>query len=137
MPNLKTFKDLLVAVIVFFASMSAYAQYTVLPNAPCELACFTLDPTTGIVYAQDDGNVGGGTAFYSYDPSIGTWTAPYSNTTNGVATYTYTSGPITADCTITAAFAINTYTVTATAGAGGTLDGTTPSPITLNYYDVS
>ena len=59
----------------------------------------------------------------------------YTNTTNGVATYTYTSGPVTADCTIDATFAINTYTVTAIAGANGSLDATTPSPITVDYGD--
>lgn len=57
----------------------------------------------------------------------------YTNTSNAVTTYTYTTGVVTADCTITATFAINTYQVSASAGANGTLDVTTPSPVTINY----
>ncbi len=59
----------------------------------------------------------------------------YSNTANSVSTYTYTTAAIGADCTVSATFAINTYTVTAGAGAGGTLDASTPSPLTVNYGD--
>ncbi|MCB1824506.1 MAG: hypothetical protein KDJ54_07990, partial [Candidatus Competibacteraceae bacterium] len=33
----------------------------------------------------------------------------------------YTTGPITADCTVTASFRLKTYLVTATAGSGGTI----------------
>ncbi len=44
---------------------------------------------------------------------------------------TYTTGQITSDCTVRASFAINTYTVTASAGAGG---GISPSgTITANH----
>ncbi|NOY23361.1 MAG: hypothetical protein GXO70_07615, partial [Acidobacteria bacterium] len=57
----------------------------------------------------------------------------YTNTSNSVPSYTYTTGAITGDCTVTATFAINTYTVTATAGTYGSLDGTTPSPVTVDY----
>ncbi|MCB1921547.1 MAG: hypothetical protein KDJ28_16450, partial [Candidatus Competibacteraceae bacterium] len=34
---------------------------------------------------------------------------------------TYTTGPITANCTVAANFVAQTYTVTATAGTGGTI----------------
>jgi hypothetical protein len=40
---------------------------------------------------------------------------------------------VTGNISVTAAFAINRYTVTATAGAGGSLDAATPSPQTLDY----
>jgi hypothetical protein len=45
---------------------------------------------------------------------------------------TYTTGAITANCTVTASFAINTYTITTiiTGGSGGTI---TPSSPTVNY----
>ena len=59
----------------------------------------------------------------------------YSNTANSVASHTYTCGPVTADCAVTATFAINRYTVNATAAENGTLDAATPSPITVNYGD--
>ena len=57
----------------------------------------------------------------------------YTNSSNTVSTYTYTTPAITAACGVTAAFAINTFQVTAAAGSNGSLDGTTPSPATVNY----
>ena len=42
---------------------------------------------------------------------------------------TYTTGAVTADCSVTASFAINTYTLTYTAGANGTISGTTPQTV--------
>jgi hypothetical protein len=57
----------------------------------------------------------------------------YTNTSNTVSTYTYTTPAITAACGVTASFAINTFQVTAAAGTNGSLDGTTPSPATVNY----
>ncbi len=87
----------------------------------------------------------GNTATFTFDADTGYHVAsvsgcsgtPYSNTSNSVSSYTYTTGPITADCTVDATFAINTYTVTATAGTNGSLDGTTPSPVTVDYGDTA
>ncbi len=42
----------------------------------------------------------------------------------------YTTGPITADCTVTASFAINSYTVNATAGAGGAIS---PGSVNVDF----
>ncbi len=56
----------------------------------------------------------------------------YTNTSNAVTSYTYTTDAVTADCSVSATFAINQYNVTASAGANGSLDGTTPSPATVN-----
>ena len=39
---------------------------------------------------------------------------------------TYTTGPITQDCTVTASFALNAYTVTPSAGANGAISPDTP-----------
>ncbi len=54
------------------------------------------------------------------------WTGDYSGTTNPL-----TITNVTANKTITANFAINTYTLTYNAGANGTVTGT--SPQTVNY----
>jgi hypothetical protein len=43
----------------------------------------------------------------------------------------YVTGPITGDCTVTATFAIDTFTVTPSAGAGGSISPSTPQ--TVNY----
>lgn len=57
----------------------------------------------------------------------------YTNTDNGVTSLTVTTAPITGDCTVDALFAINQYTVSAQAGANGSLDNATPSPQTIDY----
>ena len=41
----------------------------------------------------------------------------------------YTTGAVTSDCTVEASFEINTYTVTPTASAGGSIDPDTPQTI--------
>ena len=45
---------------------------------------------------------------------------------DGLLTATRTDADVAADASVTAAFAINTYTLTYTAGAGGTITGTSP-----------
>ena len=57
----------------------------------------------------------------------------YTNSSNAVASYTATTGAITGNCEISATFAINQYTATASAGAGGSLDPGTPSPQTVDH----
>ena len=48
---------------------------------------------------------------------------------DGVLTATRTDTNVTADLTVTATFAINTYTLTYTAGANGTITGTSPQTV--------
>ena len=57
----------------------------------------------------------------------------YTNSSNAIATHTATSTAITGACTVSATFAINQYTVSASAGTGGALSGSTPSPQVKNY----
>ena len=57
----------------------------------------------------------------------------YTNTSNAVSSYTYTTGAINGDCTVNATFAINTYQVTGSSGANGSLDPSTPSPATVSH----
>ncbi|MHB8788876.1 MAG: Lcl domain-containing protein [Desulfobulbaceae bacterium] len=57
----------------------------------------------------------------------------YSNTDNAVTTYIATTGAITGDCELSATFAGNRYSVSAAAGAGGSLDAGTPSPQTVDH----
>ena len=62
-----------------------------------------------------------------------TFSPGYTIGTAGATTVDYATGPISADCTVTAAFAVNQYNVSATVGAGGSLSGSTPSPVVKDY----
>lgn len=70
------------------------AQATALPGdftfksaSPVPLTCVTVDPTTSIIYAQENGGYG----FYKYDPKTDQWTdltaCPLNSGNNGGATY--------------------------------------------------
>jgi hypothetical protein len=48
---------------------------------------------------------------------------------DGVLTASRTDGPITADLTVSASFAINQYTLTYNAGPNGSISGTTPQTV--------
>ena len=61
-------------------------------------------------------------------PNIGYHFVDWSD---GVLTAARTDLNVTANITVTANFAIDTFTLTYTAGAGGTIEGT--SPQTVNY----
>lgn len=50
--------------------------------------------------------------------------APYSNTDNTVSSYSYNTGPITADCTVSAGFAVNRWQLTVSLLTGSS-DGST------------
>ncbi|MBL0209313.1 MAG: DUF11 domain-containing protein [Holophagaceae bacterium] len=97
----------------------------------------TLDPATPSPASVP---LGGTTAFtfnantgYHVASVSGCSGALYTNTSNAVSSYTYTTGAISGDCTVTATFAPNIYQVTATALANGSLDATTPSPASVAY----
>ncbi len=51
---------------------------------------------------------------------------------DGIATATRTDSNVTANKSVTANFAINTYTLTYTAGSGGTISGTSPQTVNHN-----
>src|SRR4029077_2249979 len=70
---------------------------------------------------------GSGTAVTAV-PSTGYHFVQWSD---GVLTATRTDTNVTANVNVTASFAINTYTLTYTAGANGSISGT--SPQTVNY----
>ncbi len=73
----------------------------------------------------------GGTSDITITPDTGCHIASIVDSVEGAKSGSYTTTPITADRTINVAFAINTYTLTYTAGTGGTLDGTLSQ--TVNY----
>jgi len=60
--------------------------------------------------------------------------AQYFNINNqSVATYIYSTGTISSACSVSAAFAPKSFSVSASVGANGYLDSTTPSPATAAY----
>ena len=96
--------------------------YTVTPSAGTG---GSISPSTpvGVNY--------GNTTTFTVTPSTGYTTASVGGTCGGsLSGTTYTTNAITANCTVSATFTINTYTVTATAGRHGSI---TPSSRTVNY----
>jgi hypothetical protein len=62
------------------------------------------------------------TVYFTVTPDAGYHIDTVSGTCGGtLAGDIYTTSAITADCTVAASFAINTYTITATADAGGSI----------------
>ena len=96
----------------------------------------TLDPSTtspaSIVYGNTTAfKFNANTNYHVATITDGCGGPGYSNTSNSISTYTYTTPAITAACTVSATFAINQYTLTYTPGANGSISGT--SPQTVNY----
>jgi hypothetical protein len=75
---------------------------------------FTFDADTGYHVATVSGCGGAG----------------YSNASDAIATYTYTTGPVTGDCSVTAEFALNRYyTVTPSSGSHGSMSPSNPQTV--------
>ena len=62
-----------------------------------------------------------GTASFTVTPNTGYNIVSVTGCGGMLSGSTYTTGLITANCTVTATFGINTYSITSTAGAGGTI----------------
>lgn len=116
------------------------------PSATFTLNQYTVSAVAGANGTLDSGTASpqiidyGSTTHFTFHAGTGYHVAgvsgcgvSYSNTGNAVTSYTATTDAITGDCTISATFAINQYSVSASAGANGSLDAGTPSPQTVNH----
>ncbi len=105
------------AINVYTVTPSAGANGSISPSTPQPVnyngtKAFTLTPGTGYHIASVGGTCGG--------------------TLSGI---TYTTAAVTADCTVAASFAIDTFTVTPSAGTGGSISPSIPQ--TVNYNDTT
>jgi len=98
--------------------------YTVTPSAGANGSITPSTPQTV--------NHGLTTAF-TVTPDIGYHINSVSGCGGSLDGNTYTTGPIIADCTVSATFAIDTFTVTPSPGANGSMTPSTPQ--TVNYND--
>jgi len=73
------------------------------------------------------------TTAFTVTPDIGYHINSVSGCGGSLDGNTYTTGPIIADCTVSATFAIDTFTVTPSPGANGSMTPSTPQ--TVNYND--
>ena len=102
------------------AATFALNTYTVTPSAS---ANGTIAPATPQVVGH------GSTAVFTVTPDAG-YSVSVGGTCGGtLAGSTYTTNPITAACTVVATFSQNTYAVTPSAGANGTISPATPQTI--------
>ncbi len=72
----------------------------------------------------------GATTSFTVTPDAGYSIASVEGCDGTLAGNTYTTGPITADCTVTASFSLNSYTVSTNAGTGGSIS---PTSVTVNH----
>jgi autotransporter-associated beta strand protein len=82
-----------------------------------------ISPATPFAAAQ------GGPATLTLTPAVG-YSPSVGGTCGGALVgNVFTTAPITADCTVVASFTLNTYTVTPSAGANGTIAPSTPQVV--------
>jgi YD repeat-containing protein len=98
------------------------STYTVTPSAGANGSISPSTPQTVNYNA---------TTSFTVTPNAGYHIGSVSGCGGTLDGNTYTTGPITADCTVIASFAIDTFVVTPSAGANGTISPSTPQ--TVNY----
>ena len=99
------------------------------------LVSFTVTPSAGANGSIDPSNPQtvnyNGTASFTVTPNTGYQIASVTGCSGTLSGNTYTTGPVTGDCAVTATFEINTYTITASAGSNGSIN---PSgAVSVNY----
>src|SRR3990167_484973 len=106
-------------------------------GSKCVLNTYTVSTSAGsggtISPSSRSVSYGGNTTF-TVSPNSGYHTNSVTGCSGSLSGSTYTTGTITANCTVTAAFGINTYTITASSGANGTV---TPTGTTTKNYGTS
>ena len=102
-------------------------------TATFELATYTVAPTTtggGSIEPDVPQTVPEGDSIaFVLTPDTGHALVDVSGCGGTLAGDTYTTGPVTADCTVSASFEVLAYTVTPTAGPGGSIDPDTPQDV--------
>ncbi len=98
----------------------ALKQYTVSTSAG---AGGSISPTSATV-------THGQTTSFTITPSTGYSIGSVSGCGGSLVGNTYTTGAVTAACTVSASFNVNSYTVTASAGSGGSIS---PGSATVNH----
>jgi hypothetical protein len=95
-------------------------NYTVTPSAGTG-GSFSPDTPQTVAH--------GNNTSFTVSPSEGYAIDSVSGCGGSLSGNTYTTGAITADCTVTASFTLNSYTVTPSAGTGGSLSPETPQTV--------
>lgn len=86
-------------------------------------------PARGGISPASQSVLHGATTSFTVTPTSGYLIGTVNGCGGSLAGSTYTTGPITAACTVNASFTLITYTVTATAGTGGSISPPTRSVI--------
>lgn len=100
-----------------FNVTAAPITFTVTPSAG---ANGTISPNTGVTVNT------GNTTVFTVTPNANYTAAVGGTCTGTLVGTTYTTNAITANCTVSATFTLNTYAVTPSAGANGTITPNTP-----------
>lgn len=111
--------------------------YTVTATAGANGSLDSLTPSPVNVYYADNGPVFKFTANPGYHVSGVTSTCGntvYSNTSNGVSSYTYTTDTVYFNCQVTATFAQNIYSIAGVVTSGSGTLTCLPATVTINQF---
>ena len=100
-------------------------------TATFDINIITVTATAGLggsISPSSRSVIHGQTTIFSVTPNSGQEIQSVTGCAGTLSGNTYTTGPITAACTVAATFVLNTYTVTATAGEGGAI---TPNSVNV------
>ncbi|MFO7593319.1 MAG: hyalin, partial [Pseudomonadota bacterium] len=120
-------------------TLSGSTYTTSAVTADCTVqASFTLNTYTVDATAGTGGSIGpanatvdhGATMNFSLTPDTGYSAGSVTGCNGSFSGNTYTTGSVTANCTIQASFILNTYTVDTTTGTGGSIG---PASTTVNH----
>jgi predicted extracellular nuclease len=117
--------------------------YTVLPvTTNCSVvASFALETFTVSPSAGANGSISpntpqsvnyGGMLSFQLTPAVGYAIASVSGCNGSLSGNTYTTGPVSGDCAVSATFKVATYSITPSVGAGGQLSPNTVQTVQYN-----
>lgn len=101
------------------------------PTATCNYTVTGTAGSGGTISPASSTVTPGGTTTFTVTPNTGYYISSVTGCSGSLSGNTYTTGAVNSNCTVSAGFAIYTYTITTSAGANGTISpgGT----VSVNY----
>ncbi len=115
------------SLLLLLTACGGGSESTAPPPPPSPISVYTVAVTTGTGGSASQSSVSvnqGASTNLTFTPAAGYALATVSGCNGSLSGNIFTTGAISANCTVTAGFKLNTYTVAAAAGEGGTVSQT-------------